>query len=118
VVYILYSFRQYINLATIHIIITFEIIFNFFFQAEDGIRARNVTGVQSCALPISNIGLLGHSEGGLIASMVASKSTDVAFLVLLEIGRASCRERFYVLVLTLGLTRNNIRSYDRFNNCY
>src|SRR5437868_10256266 len=28
-------------------------IFNFFFQAEDGIRARNVTGVQTCALPIS-----------------------------------------------------------------
>ncbi|HLS10861.1 MAG TPA: alpha/beta hydrolase [Flavobacteriaceae bacterium] len=31
----------------------------------------------------TNIGLLGHSEGGLIAPMVASKSTDVAFLVLL-----------------------------------
>src|SRR5699024_11633489 len=26
----------------------------FFFQAEDGIRDRNVTGVQTCALPISN----------------------------------------------------------------
>src|SRR5437868_2596104 len=27
--------------------------FFFFFQAEDGIRYRNVTGVQTCALPIS-----------------------------------------------------------------
>src|SRR5699024_12131058 len=27
--------------------------FVFFFQAEDGIRDRNVTGVQTCALPIS-----------------------------------------------------------------
>src|SRR5207249_8668787 len=27
---------------------------NFFFQAEDGIRDRNVTGVQTCALPISS----------------------------------------------------------------
>src|SRR5207249_7011425 len=27
-------------------------IFFFFFQAEDGIRDRNVTGVQTCALPI------------------------------------------------------------------
>ena len=27
-------------------------IFNFFFQAEDGIRAYKVTGVQTCALPI------------------------------------------------------------------
>src|SRR5437868_7610274 len=27
-------------------------VFFFFFQAEDGIRDRNVTGVQTCALPI------------------------------------------------------------------
>src|SRR5467141_3175258 len=27
--------------------------FIFFFQAEDGIRASSVTGVQTCALPIS-----------------------------------------------------------------
>src|SRR5437667_7210828 len=26
----------------------------FFFQAEDGIRDRDVTGVQTCALPISD----------------------------------------------------------------
>src|SRR5699024_477167 len=30
--------------------------FVFFFQAEDGIRDRNVTGVQTCALPIYNCG--------------------------------------------------------------
>src|SRR5207249_7691381 len=30
-----------------------EQFFVFFFQAEDGIRDRNVTGVQTCALPIS-----------------------------------------------------------------
>src|SRR5437667_4036656 len=29
--------------------------FFFFFQAEDGIRDRDVTGVQTCALPISSI---------------------------------------------------------------
>src|SRR5437773_8669892 len=28
-------------------------LFVFFFQAEDGIRDRDVTGVQTCALPIS-----------------------------------------------------------------
>src|SRR5699024_10989864 len=27
----------------------------FFFQAEDGIRDRNVTGVQTCALPIYDV---------------------------------------------------------------
>src|SRR5207248_4114184 len=31
-------------------------IFFFFFQAEDGIRDRTVTGVQTCALPISKLG--------------------------------------------------------------
>src|SRR3989475_1966704 len=30
------------------------IIFFFFFQAEDGIRDLTVTGVQTCALPISS----------------------------------------------------------------
>src|SRR5690348_17459666 len=28
----------------------------FFFQAEDGIRVGRVTGVQTCALPISRLG--------------------------------------------------------------
>src|SRR5699024_11975954 len=31
---------------------SFSVILFFFFQAEDGIRDRNVTGVQTCALPI------------------------------------------------------------------
>src|SRR5699024_11568428 len=35
------------------IVIFFIVVFCFFFQAEDGIRDRNVTGVQTCALPIS-----------------------------------------------------------------
>src|SRR5699024_11446842 len=30
-------------------------VYFFFLQAEDGIRDRNVTGVQTCALPISNV---------------------------------------------------------------
>src|SRR6266513_4522356 len=38
-----------------------EILDIFFFQAEDGIRDRNVTGVQTCALPIS--GLPGDLAG-------------------------------------------------------
>src|SRR5437763_13418100 len=29
-------------------------VFFFFYQAEDGIRATSVTGVQTCALPISD----------------------------------------------------------------
>src|SRR5699024_11990403 len=34
-------------------LLTYFFPFSFFFQAEDGIRDRNVTGVQTCALPIS-----------------------------------------------------------------
>src|SRR5699024_11401314 len=36
----------------------------FFFQAEDGIRDRNVTGVQTCALPIFAHHRGGRSSGG------------------------------------------------------
>src|SRR5256885_10080373 len=35
-------------------------MFFFFFQAEDGIRDYKVTGVQTCALPISTIILTTH----------------------------------------------------------
>src|SRR5690606_39406529 len=35
-----------------------DVIFSFFFQAEDGIRVFHVTGVQTCALPISSTGRL------------------------------------------------------------
>src|SRR5688572_31854796 len=34
----------------------FVLFFFFFFQAEDGIRDLTVTGVQTCALPISRVG--------------------------------------------------------------
>src|SRR6266540_926863 len=37
--------------------------FFFFFQAEDGIRDRDVTGVQTCALPISHRGLRQGASG-------------------------------------------------------
>src|SRR6266704_4013480 len=35
----------------------------FFFQAEDGIRDRNVTGVQTCALPIYGAEGANHQPG-------------------------------------------------------
>src|SRR5207249_8246203 len=37
---------------------------NFFFQAEDGIRDRNVTGVQTCALPIYRLCAGWNPAGG------------------------------------------------------
>src|SRR5699024_11350289 len=91
-------------------------------QAEDGIRDRNVTGVQTCALPIfhqvgnHNVGI--HQVGNhkvdnheLLSTKELStnkpitniqkehqpsddgQSTSERFEVLWKIGRASCRER-------------------------
>src|SRR5699024_599956 len=37
----------------------------FFFQAEDGIRDRNVTGVQTCALPIWEVHEFPKSENSV-----------------------------------------------------
>src|SRR5207249_5288599 len=42
----------------------------FFFHAEDGIRYRNVTGVQTCALPISDP-ILVTDPGGVTLLMNA-----------------------------------------------
>src|SRR6266540_6223054 len=39
-----------------------RIFFFFFFQAEDGIRDRDVTGVQTCALPILEAGCVDHQR--------------------------------------------------------
>src|SRR5699024_11810719 len=48
VVYCSSNVAQFIRITILLLMLLF-----FFFQAEDGIRDRNVTGVQTCALPIS-----------------------------------------------------------------
>src|SRR5436309_13212102 len=53
----------------------------FFFEAEDGIRAFHVTGVQTCALPISSRGALACSvvmEPAWPVFMACSMSNDSA----------------------------------------
>src|SRR5438093_5230732 len=92
----------------------------FFFQAEDGIRDWSVTGVQTCALPISRT-YPGGPAGALAAAAADTWATEIgAFspfaprlitsgrqvprgtsggitvLGSLEIGRASCRERVQI----------------------
>src|SRR5437773_8819825 len=52
--------------------------FFFFFQAEDGIRDRDVTGVQTCALPICR----------LVDVDVLSQGTQAAAYLLLRVGLA------------------------------
>src|SRR5207248_8185050 len=92
---------------------TFFFIF-FFFQAEDGIRDRTVTGVQTCALPIfPDVVVHPDDRSRRPVDVVEERGRDglvvrrtdvhrgvvlrhLAGLVVddgLEIGRASCRER-------------------------
>src|SRR5207244_6745443 len=86
---------------------------SFVFQAEDGIRADLVTGVQTCALPISCLGTAhppaGSVRAALVGERVPAAAHDVARAAhragdeaevpgagadrALQIGRASCRER-------------------------
>src|SRR5690625_5619022 len=62
-----------------------------FFQAEDGIRDGHVTGVQTCALPISR-------KEGDTTYLMTGKYLEVNAphrmkYTIGKIGRASCRER-------------------------
>ena len=52
----------------------------FFFQAEDGIRDRNVTGVQTCALPILPGSLQSRYQGraGVIAAGIFARNAKQA----------------------------------------
>src|SRR5262249_62373212 len=71
----------------------------FFFQAEDGIRDWSVTGVQTCALPISSAGPRARTNSPdrtpdqrhrTRAGKRDQSGRDAAER---EIGRASCGER-------------------------
>src|SRR5699024_11834270 len=92
----------------------------FFFQAEDGIRDRNVTGVQTCALPIFVVGktckdvtreqagdyIFGYTCANDVSNrdlqlkdgqFARAKSFDTykplgPWIATGQIGRASCRE--------------------------
>src|SRR6266542_7173214 len=55
-------------------------LFFFFFQAEDGIRDATVTGVQTCALPISLL-----VRGGMLVDESQIRPADV----LIEDGRVA-----------------------------
>src|SRR5699024_11730610 len=65
----------------------FVVFVFFFFQAEDGIRDRNVTGVQTCALPISF-----HIDGDQIT------------------GRRTCRSNTDNVINDDNITSYNVRS--------
>src|SRR3989339_37870 len=76
----------------------------YFFQAEDGIRDWSVTGVQTCALPISSrrrhTGLVSDWSSDVCSSDRSEEHTselqsltNLVCRLLLEIGRGSGREK-------------------------
>ena len=67
----------------------------FFFQAEDGIRDTSVTGVQTCALPILLPGFRCGSAPAFFTDHFSLRQRPLFLYCpfLVEIGRASCRER-------------------------
>src|SRR5690606_28492264 len=54
-----------------------SVCFCFFFQAEDGIRDFHVTGVQTCALPIS-ISPTTASRSALARSVITASATTIS----------------------------------------
>src|SRR5688572_33317037 len=83
----------------------------FFFQAEDGIRDLTVTGVQTCALPISVLlapppcaPAFAQGGGASSTGTIQGRVADAQGAVLPgEIGRASCRERVESPVVSVVL---------------
>src|SRR5256886_3330409 len=59
----------------------------FFSQAEDGIRDLTVTGVQTCALPIS----VGRTEGGMRLGSKIFLTSALVIVVLAGVGFLSLR---------------------------
>src|SRR5207249_8761830 len=107
----------------------------FFFQAEDGIRDRNVTGVQTCALPIFGPvdgdperlqqvvwNLLSNAlkftpRGGCV-EIALERQDGLARIAVSDtgegkIGRASCRERGEIADGGVSLNRKNIEYEHR-----
>src|SRR5687767_15930031 len=104
----------------------------FFFQAEDGIRDKLVTGVQTCALPISaprsrrpaavpapRRPARARTDSAPPAGPAPPRCTGKDRpRALAEIGRASCRERVKMSVVDVSRKKkekgiNKTRSSER-----
>src|SRR5690606_40606278 len=58
--------------CSLEVMMLLFLYFFFFFQAEDGIRDFHVTGVQTCALPISILSISSRSRSALETGSAAS----------------------------------------------
>src|SRR5206468_9891995 len=100
---------------------TFEFhAYYFFFQAEDGIRDLMVTGVQTCALPISlrqrrtrqaNAGSppMPSPVSSAVLEQRADQPASPPARELDQIGRAPCRARVIMPVVVSKMLNNQSR---------
>src|SRR5437762_14358949 len=79
----------------------------FFFQAEGGIRDTSVTGVQTCALPISADGNISINSPLDRTLMVEIPSTEAVAM------KGMDPENEYSPPLLLGCTPGAVRSEER-----
>src|SRR6266540_4027168 len=85
----------------------------FFFQAEDGIRDRDVTGVQTCALPICQVDALERGEvpGRGLERLEDVSEPDQVALVCHTGGWGSYRMYNGGIVLSLGVVRLAVHTH-------
>src|SRR5690606_40958420 len=76
----------------------------FFFQAEDGIRDFHVTGVQTCALPISGLPIGPIGAAGDQAINAAMNPAEGAWLFFVTVNLETGETKF---------TNTNARSEER-----
>src|SRR5689334_24955162 len=97
--------------------VEYRTIFFFFFQAEDGIRDGTVTGVQTCALPILELGDRARPRPGHrhwpepLGRLTAGHALGVHALAH-QIGRASCRERVEISVGCVSNKKKNLNTME------
>src|SRR5207245_7490148 len=80
------------------------------FQAEDGIRDATVTGVQTCALPISP-----RREGGTWSTRGSTSSDCVGMDLIVPRSSKRVRQRFTNGVVKAGLWRPSYRVRARLH---
>src|SRR5207253_6109521 len=83
--------------------------FFFFFQAEDGIRDGHVTGVQTCALPISSRSFLFSAPGSIVSNPFMSRIWRISLLKRVNRAIASLERRLDPTFFLLKIWRSEER---------
>src|SRR5699024_3358083 len=82
------------------------------YQAEDGIRARNVTGVQTCALPISPLAHTGRLLDGIQEERNILSRTKNISNIIIDTSHLSTKELKAKLVDKFGDNRTRTFSIE------